>query len=164
MWHKDLKRSAKRYCVECDKYQKMRVEERQSYAMHICVICGQEVSRVRDGMPRCLRPRVSDGVDVHAAPVDDRGKASTVLALERADVLNCSHTLWPPRDNSNREELFKQLETALSCLTPRQREVLDAVIACKTVSEAAERLGISQPGVTTTLKKIARKVNKKVII
>lgn len=157
-------RTAKRFCLQCNTDQKMKIVAHKTYDMYHCSVCGDEAMRVGDGYVAPVTPRVSGGVDTHGLLEDGHTKPSTILARERTDVMSDEHSMWPARDNEDREDLLRTFKAALSGLTARQKQVLEAVERSGSVSRAAVVLGISQPAVTMTLQKIAKKLRKKVMI
>lgn len=155
----------KRFCTSCDKEEFLTIKAHKTYSMYHCRRCGDEVGRVGDGETQHQRLTVRGGIDAMSLSEDAASSANlTDLALGNPDVLSDEHSLWQPRDyeqEAQREDDLRTFRVALSGLTARQKQVLDAVNRFGTHDRAAAFLGMTRQNVGQTIKDIAKKLAKK---
>lgn len=164
MKHDKLMKYPKRFCVECDGERYVYLVMHKTFGMYHCQDCKQEVVRAGDGVQASSSKRVTGGLDLASFSEDFLGgKSSKTLASESPDVLSDEHSMWPARDfdaDAEREDRIRTLKLAMSNLTARQAEILEAVDAYGTQHGAALALGIKQTTVANTLKQIQKKLGR----
>lgn len=154
----------KRYCVDCRKDQFLTIRGGRDYDMYHCRSCGASVCRVGDGEPTHSRLTVLGGIAVRDLSAEvSEGADLTAMALGNPNVLSDEHAMWEPRDEEaeeEREDMLRTFRVALTNLTPRQAQILDAVDIYGTQERAAVALGITQQAVDKTISGIQKKLGK----
>jgi len=150
-------RHPKRFCVKCNSEQSLAVRRHRTFEMYHCRKCGDEIMRVGDGIPASLRRRV-ERIDVRNLEDQDlQGMNLLDIARANPDVLSDDQTIWQADDNDypTRSDRFA---VAYALLTPRQREVVEALRHCGNQRAAARMLEITQQAVSRTLKQVQKKL------
>lgn len=152
-------RHPKRFCVKCSKIQALTVRKHRRYSMYHCRSCGSEICRLGDGEQQHSQLAIRD-LDVASIPEDVMNGANLLdLACSNPDVLSDEHMLWlPEEDAGDRDQWGRAVTVALALLTPRQREVAEAVQQHNGQEAAAKALGISQSAVSQIMHTIRKKL------
>ncbi len=153
----------KRFCTKCDREEYLTIRGGK-VPMYHCRRCGEQVCRVGDGDAISMRTNIRGGLDATQLPNDiNEGVGLTDLARLNPDVLSDEHAAWPGRDRESEVERQAELavmKIAYEKLTPRQKEVAEAVELYGSKQKAAFVLGIAPSTVTITMKQIKRKLSK----
>jgi predicted RNA-binding Zn-ribbon protein involved in translation (DUF1610 family) len=149
----------KAFCVECNEAQSLTIRKHKTYPMYHCRNCGAEIGRVGDGLEAHAVQRIKN-LDVASIPEDAR-EGMNLLDLARAnpDVLSDEHRLWQPSEIPwEQKALDWQRAVAFALLTPRQREVANAVQQHNGQEAAAKALGVTQQAVSKIMHQIRKKL------
>ncbi len=156
----------KRYCVECDAVTAIVTNDRDKFSAYHCRKCGAEIGRVGDGDVVRKTGAVRGGIDIKSLSSElIDGQPAGVVALNHPEILSDEHRMWPERDEEveeSRAEYLAAFKTALKCLTPRQREVVDTVDKCGSRVGAAATLNVAQSTITYVLQAAGRRIEKKI--
>lgn len=152
-------RHPKRFCVPCSSLQWLTVRKHEKYAMYHCRNCGEEICRAGDGSQSHATQQIKN-LDVSSIPEDvAEGRNLLNLACENPDMLSDEHRIWLPEENAGERETWGRVVTvSLALLTPRQREVAEAVQQHNGQREAAKVLGITQQAVSRIMHQIRKKL------
>lgn len=111
-----------------------------------------EVARALSEPERDQRRRAAGEALERLAAIERGGPPDAGAARPRLSRLG------PPAESPTRRPAARLAPDAVAALSPRQRELLDAVASTPTVLEAAERLGVSRSNVYASLRRIARRL------
>ncbi|HET7488613.1 MAG TPA: response regulator [Acidimicrobiales bacterium] len=142
-----------------------------------------DTERIRAGIEGAVRyltkPFDADGLRAEVAralaePEREQRRRAAGEALERLAALERGDTpttggerparprlsrLGPPAERPTHRPAPRLAREAVADLSPRQRELLEAVASTPTVLEAAEQLGVSRSNVYASLRRIARRLH-----
>lgn len=159
-----MKRS-KAYCVTCSEETILIINQKKTYGMYHCRVCGDEVCRVGDLLVKSnlkTVPNVYSNLTDKQEDLNKIDKSNYYKALSLPDVLSDEHTLWPKSDDENsyeRDLKVKEILNRCESLTNKQKQVIIAIDKYKTQEKAAIELGLSQPVIAKTLKAIKKKLS-----
>lgn len=155
----------KRFCVKCNKLQYLVING-STIPMYYCRKCGESVCRVGDGEPNKQSNLVKNDLDFRIISDDCIDKQYLVtFAKENPEILSDNHTLWPKEDDEHtfqRKLMLNRFKTEYKNLTPRQKEIVEAVVKFGTHFQAALELGVSRSLVTNTIKRIEEKLRRNI--
>jgi len=163
MKHQKLMKYPKRFCTSCNGDRYVYMVQHKAFSMYHCQHCREEISRVGDGQQGGATRKVRGGIDGKGLADILERKSVEALSSENPDVLSDEHSLWPVRDfdlEVQREDMLRAFKVALSGLTARQKQVLDAVDTYGSQEKAAISLGMTQQGIAATIKKIEKKLSQ----
>lgn len=153
----------KRFCVECDREEYLTIRGGKT-PMYYCRRCGAQVCRVGDGDADHRQTNIRGGLGpTKLSDESTEGLGLTDLARMNPDVLSDEHTVWPARDRESeveRQAMIATLKIAYEKLTPRQREIAEAVDEHGSQTDAARILGLRKETVSITMKQIKNKLSK----
>ena len=141
-------RHPKRFCVSCNSLQWLTVCKHKTYSMYHCRQCGDEICRVGDGSQERSTPVIPSF----------EGEGLLGLACENPDLLSDEHRLWESKEPFEDRIFEHRRLVALMLLTPRQREIIEAVAQHNGQKKAAKALGITQQAVSRILYQIRKKL------
>lgn len=153
-------RHPKRFCVACNSPQWLTVRKQRGYSMYHCRSCGDEICRMGDGSQSHAPLQIRNGIDARSLSEDVLDSLPlTDLACANPDVLSDEHTIWlPEEDAGDRDAWGRAMTVSLALLTPRQREVANALQQHSGQEAAAKALGITQQAVSRIMHQIRKKL------
>lgn len=153
-------RHPKRFCVPCNSLQWLTVRKHEKYAMYHCRNCGEEICRMGDGSLDHTPPRIPN-LDVASIPHFGEGWNGNIVStvLGSPDFLSDEHSLWVQEENAGDDgEWARKVTVSLALLTPRQREVVNALQQHYGQEAAAKALGITQQAVSRIMHQVRKKL------
>lgn len=153
-------RHPKRFCVPCNSLQWLIIRKHKAYTMYHCRNCGEEICRAGDGLQSHAPLQIRDSIDARSLSEDVLDSLPlTDLACANPDVLSDEHRLWLPEEEAgDRDAWGRAVTVSLSLLTPRQREVVNALQQHYGQEAAAKALGITQQAVSRIMHQIRKKL------
>lgn len=149
-------RHPKRFCVRCSKSQSLTIRRHRRYSMYHCRNCGDEICRMGDGTSDHALQAIPN-LDV--ANMGEQPGNLLLAVCGNPDFLSDEHRLWITEEEAGDKESWGRTAiVSLALLTPRQREIANAIQQHNSQEKAAKALGITQQAISRIMHQIRKKL------